>query len=93
LSETQIGLPGPTEVPHGFRRFGSVWAARPGTSETRFVCTYDRPAIPPPSLRAEEANPANATTASGATRRAKRREFTVVPFVRSEERRYEPDES
>src|SRR5438876_3685365 len=39
LSDTQIGLRGPTEVPHGFFRFGSVWAARPGMSETRFVCT------------------------------------------------------
>src|SRR6266550_5436877 len=35
LSETQIGVPGPTDVPHGFFRFGSVWAARPGMSETR----------------------------------------------------------
>src|SRR5690242_20227451 len=37
LSETQIGVPGPTEVPQGFFRLGSVWAARPGISETRFV--------------------------------------------------------
>ena len=39
LSETQIGLPGPTEVPQGFFRFGSVCAASPAMSETRFVCT------------------------------------------------------
>src|ERR1700749_2757499 len=39
LSETQIGVPGPIEVPQGFFRLGSVCAASPGISETRFVCT------------------------------------------------------
>src|SRR5712672_1060399 len=38
LSETQIGSPGPVEVPQGLRRFGSVCTARPGMSETRLVC-------------------------------------------------------
>src|SRR5579859_6796781 len=38
LSETQIGSPGPVEVPQELRRFGSVCRARPGTSETRLVC-------------------------------------------------------
>src|ERR1700745_3963808 len=42
LSDTQIGLPGPTEVPHGFFRFGSVCAARPGMSDTRVVWTEGR---------------------------------------------------
>src|SRR6185437_15614706 len=49
LSDTQIGLPGPTDVPHGFFRLGSVCAARPGISETRLVCTYERVAMPPPA--------------------------------------------
>src|SRR6478672_4836690 len=39
LSDTQIGLPGPTEVPQGLRRFGSVCAASPGMSETRLLFT------------------------------------------------------
>jgi hypothetical protein len=39
LSETQIGLPGPTAVPHGFFKFGSVCTARPGMSDTKFVWT------------------------------------------------------
>jgi hypothetical protein len=39
LSDTQIGLPGPTDVPQGFLRLGSVCAAKPGMSDTRFVCT------------------------------------------------------
>src|SRR5689334_10109388 len=30
LSETQIGSPGPVEVPQGLRRFGSVCRASPG---------------------------------------------------------------
>src|SRR5579864_4230891 len=38
LSETQIGRPGPVEVPQALRRFGSVCRARPGMSETRLVC-------------------------------------------------------
>src|SRR5205085_2698145 len=35
LSDTQIGRPGPVDVPHGLCRLGSVWAAKPGMSETR----------------------------------------------------------
>src|SRR5919204_5229358 len=37
LSETQRPLFSPSVIPHGLTRFGSVVAARPGTSETRFV--------------------------------------------------------
>src|SRR5919204_2322642 len=37
LSETHKPLFSPSVIPHGFTRFGSVVAARPGTSETRFV--------------------------------------------------------
>ena len=37
LSDTHNGSPGAVEMPHGFRKFGSVWAARPGMFETRFV--------------------------------------------------------
>src|SRR2546430_8893821 len=52
LSDSQIGLPGPTDVPQGFFRFASVCAASPGISETRFVWAYDRVAI---ALRPAEA--------------------------------------
>src|ERR1700751_2022071 len=63
LSDTQIGLPGPTDVPHGFFRFGSVCAASPGISETRLVWTYERVAIPPPSADADRAVPEKAIAA------------------------------
>src|SRR5271166_5445957 len=36
LSETQNGLVGEKDTPHGLTRLGSVHAARPGMSETRF---------------------------------------------------------
>src|SRR5882724_2338836 len=67
LSDTQIGVPGPTDVPQGFFRFGSVCSAKPGTSETRFVCTYDRVAIPPPWAEAGAATPARTIAADTAT--------------------------
>src|SRR5215469_16548362 len=35
LSDTHIGLPGAWEIPHGFTRLGSVWAATPFWSATR----------------------------------------------------------
>ena len=38
LSETQRGPPGGLTTPHGLRNWGSVFAARPGRSETRFTC-------------------------------------------------------
>src|SRR5258706_10739890 len=38
LSETQNGVAGPSEIPHGFTRFGSVCAAGMEPSETRLVC-------------------------------------------------------
>jgi len=38
LSDTQIGRPGPVDVPQELRRFGSVCRATPGMSETRLVC-------------------------------------------------------
>src|SRR6516164_7650434 len=33
-------VPGEAETPQEFTRSGSVTAARPGTSETRFTCRY-----------------------------------------------------
>ena len=36
--ETQNGLVAENDMPHGFRRFGSVTGASPGTLDTRFVC-------------------------------------------------------
>src|SRR2546430_16949002 len=77
LSDTQIGLPGPTDVPQGFFRLGSVCVASPGMSETRFVWRYERVAIPPPpavagvavSAKAIEADTAATTVDSKAPRR------------------------
>src|SRR5579862_8340466 len=63
LSETQMGVPGPTDVPHGFLRLGSVCAASPGMSETRFACRYERVTIPPPPAEAGRALAENAVAA------------------------------
>src|SRR5437868_3224374 len=38
FSEIQSPLLSPKAIPHGLTRFGSVLAAIPGRSETRFVC-------------------------------------------------------
>src|SRR5215472_12701717 len=38
LSETQIGLMEEKAIPHGLTNCGSVVAATPGISDTRFVC-------------------------------------------------------
>src|ERR1700687_3183510 len=38
LSEIQNGLPGTKAIPQGFNSLGSVLAAIPDVSETRFVC-------------------------------------------------------
>jgi len=35
--DTHIGLPALLDIPQGFFRFGSVFKAKPGTSDTRFV--------------------------------------------------------
>src|SRR5256885_3005465 len=84
LSDTQIGLPGPTDVPQGFFRFGSVCAASPGISETRFVWAYDRVAI---ALRPAEAGVtipegtiAADTAAKAASVTTKLRTLMVLPF-------------
>src|SRR5207244_2966573 len=39
LLATHMGPPGPIARPQGLIRLGSVVIARPGTSETRLVCT------------------------------------------------------
>src|SRR2546430_588728 len=85
LSDTQIGLPGPTDVPQGFFRFASVCAASPGISETRFVWAYDRVAI---ALRPAEAGVtipeetiAADTAANAASVTTKLRTLMVLPFV------------
>src|SRR6476646_5685628 len=36
--DTQNGVDGPNEIPHGFFRLASVWAASPETFDARFVC-------------------------------------------------------
>src|SRR6478672_701973 len=84
LSDTQIGLPGPTDVPQGFFRFASVCAASPGISETRFVWAYDRVAI---ALRPAEAGVtipeetvAADTAATAASATTKLRTLMVLPF-------------
>src|SRR2546429_1420207 len=84
LSDTQIGLPGPTDVPQGFFRFASVCAASPGISETRFVWAYDRVAI---ALRPAEAGVtipeetiAADTAATAASVTTKLRTLMVLPF-------------
>src|SRR5438552_1939619 len=38
LSDTQMNVFWPKDIPQALTRFGSVNMARPGTSETRFVC-------------------------------------------------------
>ena len=67
LSETQIGVFGPCDIPHGLTRFGSVSWATPGWSETRLVCTY--PPCPPP--RASAVGAPRATSAANVTTETK----------------------
>src|SRR6266487_7132778 len=84
LSDTQIGLPGPTDVPQGFFRFASVCAASPGISETRFVWAYDRVAIAPRPAEAGVTVPEETIAADTAARAAsattKLRTLMVLPF-------------
>ena len=40
LSDTQNGPVGPSEMPQGLTRFGSVCLAGTEPSETRLVCSY-----------------------------------------------------
>src|SRR6266487_4544486 len=84
LSDTQIGLPGPTDVPQGFFRFASVCAASPGISETRFVWAYDRVAIAPRPAEAGVTIPeetiAADTAAKAASATTKLRTLMVLPF-------------
>src|SRR5919204_4592564 len=64
LSETQRPLFSPSVIPHGLTRFGSVVAARPGTSETRLVCVN----VGVPAVAAGEAPGEKATTAKTANK-------------------------
>src|SRR3954447_20922269 len=44
-SETQKGPAGPTEIPVGWIRLGSVFAAKPATLATRLTCRKSLPVI------------------------------------------------
>src|SRR5690242_13253484 len=49
LSETQMGVVGPNDMPQGFLSLGSRCAAKPGMSEARLVWVKNWPRLRPPA--------------------------------------------